>query len=190
MTSFYQALENSYKSNKKQKQNMNGYVRDNQLSNTNEQVYYNPNSKKMLYSVAGTKSLADVGTDIYLGLGMLKSTRRYKEADKILKQAKEKYHPSSTTLTGHSLAGSIVSGIASRGAGDKVLTLDKGSAPFQKTRSLERSYRTKGDLVSILNKNSKRTTTLKTPNSLQTNPISNALNSHLVSNIKNSGIFI
>ena len=35
----------------------------------NQQVYYNPNEKKLLMSVAGTHNLRDVGTDFMLGIG-------------------------------------------------------------------------------------------------------------------------
>jgi hypothetical protein len=71
-----------------------------------------------------------------------------------------------------------------------VTTLDKGTTLFQPTRSNEKSYRTSGDIVSIANANSTRTTTLKNP-SFRTGIIPlDILNSHNVSNIKNEKIFI
>ena len=90
-----------YKSQKKQKKVMKkyGYKIDKDLSNDNEQVYYNPSDKKLLYNVAGTHKLSDWGTDAYLALGGLKSTNRYKEADNTLKKAKAKYNINNATVT-------------------------------------------------------------------------------------------
>ena len=96
----HDVLKNSYAKNKSK--SMKGYNLDEKLSNHNQQVYYNPTNKKLLYSIAGTHNLRDVGTDFYLGIGKLKNTNRYKEADKTLKEAKRKYGVSSASITGHS----------------------------------------------------------------------------------------
>jgi hypothetical protein len=69
-----------------------GYIQDKKLSNHNEPIYYNLYDTEMLMTVAGTHIWSDWGTDIYLATGELKSTNRYKEADKVLKEAKRKYH--------------------------------------------------------------------------------------------------
>jgi len=47
-----------------------GYTIDKKLSNENQQVYYNPESKKLLYNVTGSQSLTDwVNVDSKLALG-------------------------------------------------------------------------------------------------------------------------
>jgi len=47
-----------------------GYVIDKKLSNENQQVYFNPESKKLLYNVTGSQSLGDwVNADAKLALG-------------------------------------------------------------------------------------------------------------------------
>jgi hypothetical protein len=47
-----------------------GYQIDKGLSNENQQVYYNPESKKLLYNVTGSQSLQDwVNSDAKLALG-------------------------------------------------------------------------------------------------------------------------
>ena len=70
------ALKASYGYEKELKKlNKKGYILDKDLSNHNEQVYYKhkkSGGKKLLYTVAGTHNLSDVGTDISLGLGRLK----------------------------------------------------------------------------------------------------------------------
>jgi len=82
----HDVLNNSYASRDKQKGAFKnqGYVFDSDLSDVNQQIYYNPREKKLLYSVKGTNplSLKDLGTDAYLALGKLKDTIRYKEAEK------------------------------------------------------------------------------------------------------------
>ena len=70
MVSLHSVLKNSYKS--KPSANMNGYELDKSLSNHNQQVYYNPNEKKLLMSVTGSHNLRYVGTDFMLGTGKLK----------------------------------------------------------------------------------------------------------------------
>ena len=105
----YDVLKNSYASQNKQKEafKKDGYVYDQKLSNHNEQVYYNPNNKKLLMSVAGTHNISDIGTDIYLAAGHLKDTNRYKEAESVLHRAKQKYNIANATLAGHSLGGLV-----------------------------------------------------------------------------------
>ena len=88
MVSLHSVLKNSYKS-KPSAKNMNGYELDKSLSNHNQQVYYNPNEKKLLMSVAGTHNLRDVGTDFMLGIGKLKHTSRYKESKSTIDKAKK-----------------------------------------------------------------------------------------------------
>ena len=165
----HSALTNSYKKPKDAAFNMlkNGYEQDSSLSNDNQQVYFNAKDKKLLVSVAGTHNIRDWGTDLWLGLGGLKNTNRYKEADSILKKAKEKYKVPNATVIGHSLGGSIASNIASKAGGDKAITLDAGYTIGQKTRG--DSYRAQGDAVSLLGANAKHQKTINHGNILTRN---------------------
>ena len=187
----YDALKASYGSRDQQKNAFKnqGYVFDSDLSKINEQVYYNPKEKKLLYTVKGTNpfSLQDLGTDLYLATGNLKSTNRYKEAKDVFEKAKKRYNPQQTTLAGHSLGG-LVQYIG--GKNDKIYTLDKGAIFGQRTRSNETAYRTSGDLVSLLSANNKRMNTLNNPNLITGNVFIDGLNAHNVDNIKNKNIYI
>jgi hypothetical protein len=185
----HDVLKNSYSSKAKQSTafKSSGYNYDADLSNDNQQVYYNPTNKKLLFSVAGTHNLSDWGTDAYLAMGHLKDTNRYKSAKSTLDKAKAKYNPENTTIAGHSLGGSVSQYIA--GGNDKVYTLDKGATIGQKTRSNENAYRTSGDIVSLFNANSTRMKTLSNPNFIQDGALG-AYFAHDVSNIKNSNIRI
>ena len=188
--SFHKAVKNSYASRDKQKEAFKneGFVYDSDLSNHNEQVYYSPSQKKLLYTIAGTHNLSDVGTDLYLLGGHLKDTNRYKEAKTVLDKAKKRYNPQQTSIASHSLGGSVGQYVGSKN--DKIFTLDKGATFGQKTRSNENAYRTSGDLVSVLNANSKRMTTLKNPNFKTGFLPLDIYNSHNIDNIKKNNIFV
>ena len=101
MPKLHTVLKRSYASRDEQKKGfhdgVDDYDFDDSLSNDNQQVYYDKKKKKLLVSVAGTHNLKDVGTDVYLAMGHLKDTNRYKEADRILKEAKQKYPHYQTT---------------------------------------------------------------------------------------------
>ena len=187
-------IKNSYDSKNKQVNafQSQGYIYDPD-SNDNEQIYYNPKEKKLLFSVTGTHNLSDWGTDAYLGLGHLKDTNRYKEAEEKLKSAKKKYNVDNAVVVGHSLGGAVGQYIA--GKDDKVYTLDKGATIGQKTRSNEDAYRTSGDVVSLLNANSTRMHTLKNPNMSYSGfgllgTLYDAFNAHSKDNIKDEDIYV
>ena len=198
--SLHSVLKNSYSS--KKAKNMQGYQLDNELSDHNQSVYYNPEKRKLLFSVTGSHNLSDVGTDLYLAAGHLKDTNRYKKAHQGLRDAKAKYGVNNAIVTGHSLGGSIAGYIASND--DHVITLDKGATFGQKIKKNENAYRTKGDIVSVLNTYTPGMTTLKNPK--KENEISKmyqavsfgqvaarakeALEAHDVDNIKDSNIEI
>ena len=184
--SLYDTLKNSY--SKDHKQNMNGYQLDKSLSNHNQQVYYNPQHKKLVVSVAGTHNLRDWGTDFYLGLGKLKDTNRYKEAKSIYDKAKAKYNPLQSTAVGHSLGNSIANYITS--GNDKSVGLDGGFTIGQKERSNATNYRTSGDVVSALGANQRNMNTLRSPNIRTGVGLVDALRSHNVDNIRNENIII
>jgi hypothetical protein len=201
------ALKIGYMSKEKQEKKMGkrGYERDNELSSGDHQAYYNPKTKKLLFNVKGTDvtSIKDWITDGYLAAGHIKETSRFREADKMLKKAKQKYKPVSTSVIGHSLGSSIGSLIASKT--DKVTTLDGGYTIGQKTRSNNKAYRTDGDAVSILGANNTNMTTLKNDNKDKFTKLGNnyagisgaiagklldAYQAHDINNIKNEKIFV
>jgi hypothetical protein len=196
MVSLYSALKNSYSSNEEAKKDMiqKGYVLDTKLSSHNQKVYFNPKTKKILYTIAGTHNIYDVGTDLYLALGKLKDTKRYKEAKKILEKAR-KYYPSNTgvDVVGHSLGGTIASGI---GKGkDNIISYNKGATIGQKSRDNEKSIRTSGDVVSALSSLNKNTITLDRQVSNLRGAVKHSqqptfFKSHNLENLKQSGIMI
>ena len=186
----YDVLKASYKNSHEQATSLSrfGYARDEELSNDNQQAYFNPEKKKLIYTVTGTHNLKDWGTNAYLAVGKIKDTNRYKSADAGLKKAKLKYSVSDASIYGHSLGGTIVGYIS--GKGDTVKTLDKGATIGQRMRSNERAYRTAFDSVSLLNANLKNMTTLPNTNKkittglLPLDAVINRVKAHDVDSIK------
>lgn len=243
--SLYDALRVGYlpsESEKGREMQKYGFQIDKKLSNENQQVYYNPETKKLLYNVTGSQSLNDwVNVDAKLALGGtigkgikaigkplersietllpsswknkfergfenvvggFKDTDRYKQADETLKEAKAKYQPAETSITGHSLGGRIVQDIAKKS--DKVFGLDPGQTIGQKVKGNQNIYRSAGDIVSLASAGSKNVKTLANPhvrtiipalisgnpNAVGISAAIDAFHSHDISNIRNSKIFV
>lgn len=145
----YQALEASYETKAQAKERLKkyGYYLNERLSNQNIKTAFNPANRKLLFLVAGTQSLNDVGVDAYLATGNLKLTNRYREAKSLLKQAKEAYGVNRAVIASHSLGSAIASGIAK--PQDDLYSYNKGSIG-EKVKPNEKAYRSSGDIVSIL----------------------------------------
>ena len=166
-----------------------GYKLDMSLSNKNNKVFYNQAQNKLIFIVKGTNptSAQDVYTDVALSFGRLKNTDRYKDSDKRLKQAKQKYGVSSALVVGHSLGAIISKYIA--GSSDKVVQYNSASVIGEKPRDNVTSYRTSGDLVSLLNKNTSITLDKEKTNiSDAFGSVGRALSAHELDQIKNVDI--
>ena len=181
----YDAMKNSYASQSEQAKfgADQGYVYDSALSNDNQQVYYNPDSGKMLYSVTGTSKVSDIGVDFQLMRGKLKDTKRYKQAEDTFSLAKQKYQPKETVAYGTSLGGAISSNLDA----DRIVTLNKANAIGAKTGKREVAIRTQGDIVSIFGANAKHMNTIGGGDLYS--PMT-WLNSHGSHNLKGKDLFI
>ena len=163
--SLHGTIKNSYASEKDQSKYGSecGYEIDKQLSNHNQQIYYNPKSNHLLMSVSGTHNVSDVGTDLKMMTSGIKSTDRYKQAEMTLGKAKAKYNPSSSTGVGHSLGGAVVSNLNL----DQKVTYNKAHTnPFTKTGKSEIALRTYGDVVSFASAGNKHTKNIRSDVSL------------------------
>lgn len=138
-------LREVIKSSYNPQNNLNGFIKDKELSNKNQQVYFNPENNRLLMSVAGTHNLKDVGADFQLIGGNIKQTGRYKEADKTLQLAKDKYN-TNATVVGHSLGSAVASRIA--GTDDKVINYNPAYIGG-KDRPNTTNIREAGDIVSV-----------------------------------------
>jgi hypothetical protein len=182
----YDILKAFYDDNKKSKLKEYGFDYQPAYSSGKLQTFWNPDDGILIFSVRGTdpRSLTDLQTDISLGLGRLKQTKRYKDADNMLKKAKANFKPKKTIVAGFSLGGAIASGIAS--SSDKVYTFNRGSTIGSKVRDNETSIRVKGDLVSANLSGAKTIPKDWT----KTDLISTALGSHELDQLKNDEVMV
>lgn len=179
-----------------------GYRLDEDLSNHNQTIGYNPTQKKLLQSTAGSHNLKDWGLDgnasiLFGRLGKgYKNTTRYKEAERTLYNAREKYKDrSSTVLTGHSQGGTVTSYLPMDNT-TKGFALNAGFTIGQKVTNRNgklKHYRLLGDPVSILSSGSKNQNTLYgdniTPLDFIRKPFQSALDIHK-QNAKSAHILI
>jgi len=112
MLSLHEVLTNGYNKNKSQQ--IGDFKLDRDLSNGNQQVYFNEKNGKLHYNVNGTRNLKDWMVDVIAIGGGLKNTKRYKDADRTLKNAKQKYNVDNATISSHSLGGAIAGRIAKK----------------------------------------------------------------------------
>ena len=202
----HEVIKNSYSKHKSPQ--LGGYEYDAMLSNHNHQTYYNPKTRKLLFSVTGSHNGSDWlnNAKLLAGIGF-KESNRYKESHKTLRDAKKKYNVANAIVTGHSQGGYTAQHISS--AGDKVLTLDK-AATFGGRLSSGNHYRTKGDLISTLDTGKTHMKTLDNPQGgslfktvakaglayatgnplLGLSAVNDVINNHNVSNIQDHKIFI
>jgi hypothetical protein len=180
MVQLYDVITNNKKLRKQ------GFILDSDLSNHNQQAYYNPEKKKLIYNVSGSHNLKDWGTNFYLGIGKLKHTKRYQQAHQGLRDAKLKYGVESAVVSGSSLGGAVASSIGQKQ--DKIYTFNKGATIGQKVRDNEVGVRIAGDPVSILSSVDKNVKTLKNNNIKSGIAVLDGLNAHLSHNLKHSNI--
>ncbi len=159
-----------------------GYVYQSSFSQgNNHQAYYNPTTNQLLFSVAGTHNLSDVGTDVLLGAGVgFKESSRYRAAQSALQSARAALNPSHVSVYGHSLGGTIARGISS--PGDTLFTYNSGETFGARARPFEQAYRTEGDLVSLLGAGHD-TTLMDRNNQSWLGFVGNSLNAHSSQNL-------
>jgi hypothetical protein len=190
-------LKLSYEPNENRRQKVlkkYGYVLDKELSSDDRIVAFNPFNNKLLYAPRGTElkhrgniyDNRDLQTDIILGVGGLKQTKRYDEERSAILKAKKKYNEDKVVLVGHSLSGGILNQMDNSviSEKDKVITYN---APILKPRKDATHYRTEGDIFSVFNPQAK---TLQNENPLSVNLASYLLKAHQLENIQNENIFV
>ena len=185
----YDVLKSFYDENKKSILKEYGFDFIPQYSSGKLQTFFDPDDKVLIFSVRGTdpRSFADLQTDIALGLGRLKQSKRYKDADAMLKRAKAGLSPNKTVVVGFSLGGAIASGIAS--GSDKIITFNRGSTIGSKKRENETAYRVAGDVVSA---NLNKSTTIPKDYGIKdlAGPVGQALSSHELDQLKDDDVLI
>jgi hypothetical protein len=190
----YDALNATYLDKEGADKHLNtyGYKLDHELSTPETKVWYNGNDKKLLLGYRGTQNfINDIPVDASLAFGQIRNTSQYKDAVRVKDSAKQKYNPTSTVHLGHSKGASVASAIGDDD--DTIYTFNKGNSLLgnsTKTKKNEKSYRIKGDLVSIVP--DRNTTTINNNKYIDyLNPWwYNRANAHSTKHLKNSNIYI
>jgi hypothetical protein len=156
-----------------------GLIKDKSLSGKRVQVYKDDEGNAQVVH-RGTQGVKDFVTDAYITLGGdLKKTNRYKHANKITQQAREKY--GNINISGHSLGGKLAEMTGK--SGDKSITTVNKASVFgdigKRRRDNQVDIRHKNDLVSMISTTQKggRVKTLK-------NKTKNALTANSTDNLK------
>lgn len=140
-----EVLKRGYKS---RLNNIGGYEVDKTLSGKRAQVYHNKELNKTIVNHTGTNSANDWITDLKFGLGLEKSTTRYKHAKNIQQQAEKKYSNSNLITSGHSLGGALAKTTSTKG---KIITLNSATRPqdmFKKVPDKQTNIRSVFDPIS------------------------------------------
>ena len=180
----YDALSASYLPTNEAKDALvkDGFIMDTDLSNVENKVYHNDKTGDLLIAYRGSKNLKNdwLDTNVKLLQNRLNETDRFKRSQDVYNKAKSKYHKDSAILVGDSLGGSLASSVGSNS--DKIYTYNKGFAGIVGNKDGEQSFRSRGDIISLLGKFSKNTKSL----GYDKNP----LFAHNINNLKNEKIFI
>ena len=132
-------------------ENVDGFKQDKSLSTKTSKVYYNPETGQAVVAHKGTSSITDWYNNAVFAFGgedAYKKTDRYKEAEKVQREASKKYGNISTI--GHSQGGLQAELLGSDS--NEIITFNKATRPFSnKRKDNQYDVRTSRDIISMLN---------------------------------------
>lgn len=140
----YKFTKQSYLSIEK-RYDIDNYIYDKKLSNTNTSIWYNKNLNTSHISYRGSKDIEDyIITDIEVLLNKIDQSERFKKALKLTYQVRNKYN-SNIEISGHSLGGTIVTYITSHLGFypwfNKATTFNPGTSPLTPKKNYKFSYK-------------------------------------------------
>ena len=142
------ALDKSY-SKSKVKTGFGDFQVDSDLTTKETQTYVNPKTGQVLVVHRGTQGLRDVFTDIaYTATGY--KGKRFKDANKIQKQAESKYGVENISTLGHSLGSLVSSDVGSNSK--EIINYNKPIIPWSRKRENQYNISTENDPFSWFHK--------------------------------------
>lgn len=149
------------KTKKKELDKINNYILDKQLSNQRDRVYYDPETKKAIHTITGTDKLKDWSNNLLIPLGLHRLTNRYKNSEKIQREANKKYGKENISLITHSQSGHIANNLAKKNlVGDENITLNP--AIIGKHHKDLKVIKSNRDVVSALTRTNDKDKVIKT----------------------------
>ena len=153
------ALDKSY-SKTKIKTGFGDFQVDPDLTTKESQTYFNPKTGQVLVVHRGTQGLRDVFTDIaYTATGY--KGKRFKDANKIQKQAESKYGAKNISTLGHSLGSLVSNDVGSNSK--EIINYNKPIIPWSRKRENEYNVSTENDPFSWFHKPKKTDKHVKIP---------------------------
>jgi putative lipase involved disintegration of autophagic bodies len=122
-----------------EKMRSRGFELDNDLSDRETSVFYNPTTKKVIVGYRGTAlddsktRWKDLKSDFNILIGKTRNDQRFREATDKYKSVRNKYGDEYTfDVTGHSLGGALAKHVNDRHTNEieKSVTFSRGSSPF------------------------------------------------------------
>ena len=148
-STFKNLLSATYSKNK----DVDGFIKDKKISTKTSKVFVNPDSGQAVVAHRGTSGFTDWFNNVayaYGGERLYKLTPRYKEAEKVQKEAEKKYGSKNITTIGHSQGG-LQSELLG-GDSNEIITLNKATRPFSNKKNLNQyDVSSSWDIVSSLN---------------------------------------
>jgi len=145
--------------------NVDGFQQDRALSTKTSKVYVDPTTGQTVVAHRGTAGITDWGNNLVYAIGgrkAYKQTSRFKEAQKVQREAETKYGREKISTIGHSQGGLQAELLGRRGK--ETITLNKATRPFGNSPAGNQTdIRTQNDAVSALNpfQNKKQTDLIK-----------------------------
>ena len=102
-------LSNEAYNHPSKRQDLDGYVLDKELSGKRHAVYHHKDKNKSVIAFRGTvvSDMDDLHADTAITTGQQRNHHRFKEAEQIHDQVKNKYQGATIKATGHSLGGAL-----------------------------------------------------------------------------------
>ena len=145
---------------KSEAENIDGYTLDKELSTKRDKVYANKEGK-VIHTISGTDKLKDWSNNLLIPLGLHEYSNRYKNAEKIQKEANKKYGKENVSVVSHSQSGNIAQNLAKKKlVGDENVTLNPAIIGSHKPGL--KVVKSSGDIVSALTIKNKKDKTINT----------------------------
>ena len=129
------------------------FILDRQLSTPTSKVFYNPKTKEAIVAHQGTQGIKDWANNLVYGVGgkwLYKFTPRFKEAEKVQKNAERKFGSKNVSTLAHSQGGLLGELLGKNSK--EIITLNKATRLLSNERAPNQyDIRSSGDVVSALN---------------------------------------